>query len=344
MKSRAIALYGKEDMRLVELELPDLNDYDLIIRPLACGICGSDVRNFYKGIDDRHNLPDGRLVLGHEMSGEIVELGREAEGSFSIGDVVTIAPVAPCLKCENCYRGLQNLCKNALITGGNFNGGFSELMYVPGQMLQVGGVVKVPKELSYLAATFAEPVSCCLHGIEQTSLKIGDRILIMGDGSIGLIFLQLVKLMGAGFVTTTGHRSKRRELAAKLGADEALNANNVDLFKIFGDSFDIVIVATSNIAAAEEGQRLVRSGGELLLFSGYESGTMMNVDMNNLHYRQLSFYGGVDCTINEFHHAVKILPLLRLEELISNSWPLEKTIDAFRAAKDADVIKLVVEP
>jgi len=337
---KAYAIYGKEDMRPLELEFPPLEDQALIIKPQAVGICGSDLRQYFQGPSSRYKLP---VVLGHELSGEIVEIGSEV-GVYTVGDLVTIAPVIPCMRCHACSHGRDNLCELSLITGTSFDGGFAEAMYIPPQMVQAGGVVKVPKGVSYRAAALTELVSCCLHGLRQFKIDIGDKVLIIGDGPIGLVFLQLVMLMGAGYVVTTGRRARRRDLAAELGADEALDANSVNLTEHYSGYFDSVIVATSNIAAAEEAQALVRPGGDLLLFSGYTPGTMMTLDINALHYKELHLHGGVDSTIKDFRNSADILPQLRLDELVSGSWPLDKIVEAFHAAREKDAVKLVIEP
>lgn len=337
---KAYAIYGKEDMRPIDLEFPPIDDGAIIIKLLACGICGSDLRQYFQGPSSRYILP---VVLGHELSGEVIEIGAGVEG-YAVGDTVTIAPVIPCMRCHACSHGRDNLCEMSMVTGTSFNGGFAQAMHVPAQMVQAGGVVKVPDGVSYRAAALTELVSCCLHGLRQFKIDIGDQVLIIGDGPIGLVFLQLVRLLGAGHIVTTGRRPRRRELAAQLGADEALDADSVDLPGRYGRSFDSVIVATSNIAAAEEAQGLVRPGGDLLLFSGYTPGTMMTLDINALHYKELHLHGGVDSTINDFRNSVDMLPQLRLDELITSSWGLDKIVEAFHAAGEKDAVKLVIEP
>ena len=141
----------------------------------------------------------------------------------------------------------------------------------------------------------------------EMGIELGDRVLIIGDGPIGLTFLQLVKRMGAGFVATSGRRPRRRELARELGADEALDADAVDLKEMFGQSLDRVIVATSNIEVAAKALSIVRSGGSLLLFSGYTYGTILPVDVNDVHYRELHIHGSIDCTVQDFRRAAKLL-------------------------------------
>ena len=337
---KAFAIYGKEDMRPIETELPPMEAGDLVIKVLTCGVCGADLRQYHKGPSSRYTLP---VVLGHEICGEVIEVGAAVD-SLKAGDRVTIAPVGPCMQCRACSNGHQNLCENGLITGTTIPGAFAEFMHIPAQLINTGGVVKVPEGVSNYAAAMAETVSCCLHGLAHYHTRVGDKVLVIGDGPVGLVFVQLLKLMGAGKVVTSGRRPLRRKLAAELGADEALDANEVNLAERFGRTFDSVIVATSNVAAAEEAQHLVRLGGDLLLFSGYASGVMMTLDVNVLHYKELHIHGGVDSNINDFRYAVELLPSLQLDKLVSGVWPLEKLVEAFLAASEKDVLKLFVEP
>jgi len=337
---KAFFLYGKEDMRPQEVALPPVEDYDLLIKILACGVCGSDMRMFFSGPSPRYALP---IVLGHEFTGRVTQLGPKVRG-YAVGDLVTVAPIIPCLRCNFCTHGQDNLCENGQVIGCNVQGAFAEFMHIPGPMVMAGGVVKLPPEADPRGAALTELVGCCLHGLHQVGVEPGDRVLIIGDGPIGLTFLQLARLMGAGYVATSGHRPARRQLARELGAHEALDGRAVDLKGRFSRSLDLVIVAAANIDVTAEALELVRPGGRLLLFSGYVYGTTMPLDVNAVHYRELHISGSIDCTINDFRRAAQLLPQLQMQRLISASFPLDRTVEAFRAGKDPDAVKVIVEP
>jgi L-iditol 2-dehydrogenase len=281
--------------------------------------------------------------LGHELCAEVVEIGPGSEG-YSLGDVVTVAPVIPCMRCAACSRGQENLCESAQVIGCNIHGGLAEQIVMPAGMVLAGGVVQVPDGIEPRAACLAEVVGCCLHGLRQTGVSAGDRILIVGDGPIGLTFLQLCKLMGARHVVTSGRRPSRRDLAAALGADETLDARRVDLANSFGRAFDLVVVAASSIEATAEAPELVRSGGRLLLFSGYTYGAQIPLDVNAVHYRELHIHGSIDCTIRDFREAVALLPQLQMERLITASFPLDRAEDGFRSTRTIDSVKTIIEP
>jgi len=336
---RAAFLYGREDLRIEEVDLPPVEPCGLRIRVLTCGICGSDARMFFSGPTPRYINP---VILGHEFAGEVVEVGVGAQ-DYAEGDVVTLAPLIPCMRCAACSRGQDNLGERAQVIGCTVHGGMAEYVTVPGQMVLAGGVVKLPPTVEHRAGALTELVGCCLRGLNQMGIAPGDRVLIIGDGPIGLTFLQLVKLNGAGYVVTTGRRPRRRELAVELGADEALDAQAIKLKERFEQSIDRVIVDASNIEATAEAVDLVRPGGHLLLFSGYTYGTALSLDVNAVHYRELHLHGSIDCTVRDFRQAAKLLPQLRMDRLISASFPLEKAEEAFRASRERDAVKVVIE-
>jgi L-iditol 2-dehydrogenase len=337
---KAVFLYGQEDLRLEETELPPLEPWGLRIRTLTCGICGSDARMFFTGPTPRYIQP---VILGHEFSGRIVEVGAEV-GDYAAGDVVTLAPLIPCMRCQACSRGQDNLCQQAQVVGCTVHGGMAEYVAVPGQMVAAGGVVKLPPNIDHRPGALTELVGCCLRGLNLMDFQPGDRLLILGDGPIGLTFLQLAKSRGAGQVVTSGRRARRRQLALELGADQALDARAVNLIERFARSFDGVIVATSNIEAAAEALELVRPGGHLLLFSGYTYGTTLSLDVNLVHYRELHLHGSIDCTIRDFRQAARLLPQLQMDKLITDSFALERAEEAFRATRGQDAVKVVLEP
>ena len=250
---KAALLYGREDLRVEEVASPDAGPYGLRLRVLSCGICGSDARMFFSGPSPRYIQP---VILGHELCAEVIEVGPGLEG-YSPGDVVAVAPVIPCLRCAPCSRGEDNLCESAQVIGCTIHGGLAEHITMPAQMVHAGGVVHVPEGIDHRAACLTELVGCCLHGLRQMSMGAGDRILIIGDGPIGLTFLQLCKLMGAARVVTSGRRPRRRELAVALGADESLDAREVQLRESFARAFDRVIVAAASIEATSEALELV---------------------------------------------------------------------------------------
>lgn len=335
----AALLYGKEDIRLESFELPPLQGHDLLLRIRGCGICGSDNRMFFNGPSARYINP---VILGHEICAEVAQAGPEVE-DYAPGDLVGLAPIIPCMHCKPCSSGQDNICETAKVIGCNVHGGMAEYIHVPSQMVQVGGVVKIPTGIHPREAALAELVGCCLHGLGQVGLEAGERALVIGGGPIGMTFVQLARLMGARVVSSE-LLERRRQLALELGAEEVVDPSTTDLKDRYGYAFDRVIVATASVSATQETFSLVRTGGSLLFFSGYLKGSTMELQLNDIHYRELHIHGSIDCTIMDYQKAVRLLPQLQMGKLVTGTYPLSQTVEAFYATRDPQAVKILIEP
>ena len=336
---KAALLYGKEDIRLEQASLPEMESEGLLIRVLTCGICGSDSRMFFNGPTARYINP---IILGHEICGEVVEVGPGIT-DYRAGDLVGIAPIIPCMHCHACSHGQDNICATAKVIGCNVHGAMGEFMYIPSQMVQVGGAVKLPAGASHREAALAELVGCVRHGLRQVGIEAGDQVLVIGGGPIGATFVQLARLMGAK-VTSSELLPRRRELAMEMGAVEAVDPTAVDLKSRYGYAFDRVIVATASLPATQQACDLARAGGSLLFFSGYLKGATLDLQLNDVHYRELHLHGSIDCTIQDYQNAISLLPQLRMGELITDVFSLGQTAEAFYATRNPEAIKVAIEP
>lgn len=336
---QAALLYAKEDIRLESFNLQPLQGHDLLLRVRSCGICGSDNRMFFNGPSARYINP---VILGHEICAEIAEVGPEVE-DFAPGDLVGLAPIIPCMHCKPCSSGQDNICETAKVIGCNVHGGMAEYIHVPSQMVQVGGVVKIPSGTHPREAALAELVGCCLHGLSQVGLEAGERVLVIGGGPIGMTFVQLARLMGARVVSSE-LLERRRQLALELGAEEVVDPSSTNIKDHYGYAFDRVIVATASVQATQETFSLVRTGGSLLFFSGYLKGSTMELQLNDIHYRELHIHGSIDCTIMDYQKAVRLLPQLQMGKLVSCAFPLSQTVEAFYATRDPQAVKILIEP
>ncbi|MGQ9730640.1 MAG: zinc-dependent alcohol dehydrogenase [Candidatus Zipacnadales bacterium] len=217
---KAQVFYEPEKMELVEVPDPSCGPTDVVIRVKACGICGSDVA-YYFGMSSLET-PDGKgpCVLGHEFSGEVVEVGEipKTLGLFEVGDRVVLDPVQYCNACEVCKRGQPNLCEMKTVLGVSTDGGFAELC-----RSSYTGVHKLPDNVSYEEGALTEPLACATYAIGKLGIQPGDYIVVYGPGTIGLIMVQLAKARGAGKVVLIGTRDYRLEAGKALGADEVLS-------------------------------------------------------------------------------------------------------------------------
>lgn len=218
---KAAVFYEKNVLKIEERPIPQISDNDVLVRVHACGICGTDV-NIFCGDEGAAKTPPG-TILGHEFAGEVVKVGKNVRG-ISDGDKVSIDPNKLCGQCEYCRKGIGHFCTGMIGIGTTVDGGFAEYCAVPASQ-----TYRVPKEMSFEQAAMAEPVSCCLHGIELCNIKHGSTVAVIGCGMIGLIMTQLAKLSGAAKIIAVEPVEAKRNKALKLGADIVIDPFSVDI-------------------------------------------------------------------------------------------------------------------
>jgi len=224
-KMKAQVFYEPENMKLEEVDIPKVADDQILIKVKACGICGSDVAYYYG--DSSLETEDGKgpLILGHEFSGEVVEIGAIPKrlGLFKPGDRVTVDPVQYCNACEVCKNGYVNLCENKGVLGVSENGAFAEYC-----VSNYTGLHKIADNVTFEQAAMSEPLACAVYGVNNMDINLGDFVVIIGAGVIGTIMLQLAKSKGAGKVVFVGTRDYRLEIGKESGADYIFNIRDKD--------------------------------------------------------------------------------------------------------------------
>lgn len=217
---KAAVFYGKNDLRIEEIEKPVPRSDEVLVKVMACGICGTDVHIFH-GDEGAAPTPAG-TVLGHEFSGIVESVGRDVT-AVKPGDKVCVDPNKLCGECDYCRGGMGHFCEHITGIGTTVNGGFAEYCAVP-----VSQVYKFEKA-GYNRAAMTEPLACCLHGIDRCNISCGDTVLIIGGGMIGMLMLQLAKMSGAGKVILSEPVEEKRRQAEKLGADLCIDSVKEDL-------------------------------------------------------------------------------------------------------------------
>jgi threonine dehydrogenase-like Zn-dependent dehydrogenase len=219
---KAQVFYEAEKMKLEDVPVPSIGPEEVLIRVRACGICGSDVAYYFGASSLETKTGKGPLILGHEMSGEVAEVGEIPRrlGLFAPGDRVTLDPVQYCNACRICKKGYVNLCEKKTVLGVSTNGGFAE--YCASHFT---GVHKIPKSVSFEEAAMTEPLACAVHGVKRMKVQPGDFCIVMGPGAIGTMMVQLIKRSGAGKVVLVGAEGDdyRLEVGREEGADVAYN-------------------------------------------------------------------------------------------------------------------------
>lgn len=217
---KAAAFYGKHDLRIEEIATPEPKYGEVLIQVKACGICGTDV-HIFNGDEGAAQTPPG-TVLGHEFAGVVVKLGDGVK-DIKVGDRVCVDPNKLCNECYYCKSGIGHFCENMIGIGTTVNGGFAEYCAVPQSQ-----VYKIGEDTDFTCAAMAEPVACCMHGIDMCDISCGDTVMVIGGGMIGMIMLQLAKTSGAGKLVLLEPVAEKRELAYKLGADLCIDPISED--------------------------------------------------------------------------------------------------------------------
>ncbi len=336
-KMKAALLYAPRDVRVEETDMPQMDESKLLIKIKDCGICPSDVR-WYTGARKTSAYP---RRLGHEWVGEIVEVGSLVEG-FKVGDRVANDWRVVCGECYYCRRGIFNYCEN--FKGGVAQGGFSEYgISIPSNMRVI------PEGVSYEQATFTEPLACCINGISMCNIKMGDDVVIVGNGPIGLIHIQLAKHLGAR-VIACDLIEERLEKAKEVGADDAVNPTKEDAIEKVkelteGRGANVLLVAVGSTKAMEMALQMAGICATVNFFAGTYPPAKMELDPNLIHYKQIYLTGSHDFTPHNFTTALKIIDhnIVKVKPLISHVLPLENIKEGLDTVEGQKGFKVVVK-
>jgi L-iditol 2-dehydrogenase len=337
---RAIEYHNNNDIRLVELPIPEIGPGELLIQLRACGLCASDVMEWYM-------KPRAPLHPGHEPVGIVASVGEGVQ-QFAIGQRVFLHHHVPCMVCHFCQRGSYSQCLTFRATR-LYPGGLAEYVRVPALNVQLD-VLPLPDDLSFEAATLIEPLACCIRGINRASIQAGDTILLLGAGSNGLILAQLAQQRGATRVIIVDPIEYRRQCALEAGIDYALDPQVGDLLEQIyalndGRKPDIVIVTPSKISAMEQGLHLVGPGGTVLLFAPPSPTEILPIPANTAFFQEITLRTSYSAGPHETRLALELLHTgrIRPETIITHRFPLHDAAQAFQlVAKPGNALKAVI--
>lgn len=300
----AAVLYGKEHLRIEEVKVPEIGPGDVLVRVKAALTCGTDVKVFRRGYHARMILPPA--LFGHELAGDIVSVGRNVR-NFRVGQRVVAANSAPCGVCFYCKRDNENLCEDLLFN----NGAYAEYIRIPSRIVQ-RNLYEVPAHVTYQDAALIEPLACVIRGLEETSIRSGDTVTVIGLGPIGLMFVRLAKVYGAR-VIAIGRRTTQLERAASMGAAELVLSTETDaLVKRIRDltdgrGTDVAIEAVGHPDAWEAAVRMLRRGGTVNFFGGCPNDSRISLDTQLLHYSELTCKASFHHTPSHIQKALQIV-------------------------------------
>lgn len=326
---------GRIEIRQKERPVPE--DDQLLIKIRAVGLCGTDLKAFSRG----HPYFAPPCVLGHEMCGEVAEIGAGVNG-FSLGERVAVAPYVPCGTCELCERGLGELCRSKVAT----SGALQEYVVVPHRIVDQA-TFRVDASVPDAVATLAEPLACVLNGLDRVRMSARDRILIVGGGPMGVLTALTAAIRGAR-VLLTERSSSRIEHLRRLGLD-VVDANAAtlsdEMAKRWGSPRADRAIAAVGVEQAVEGlESFVEPGGVVLWFGGLPRSARLSVDPYDIHYREVSIAGSFGFSTNHFAAAVDLVRqhAPELAKMITHSVPISEIERAFDLASAADGLKIAI--
>jgi len=338
---RVAVYYNNRDVRLEERPRPGAGPGELLVRILASGICGSDVLEWYR-------IKKAPIVLGHEIAGEIVEVG-EGVKAYRKGQRVFASHHVPCNTCRHCLGGYHTACETLHTT--NFDpGGFAEYVRLP--PLNVDrGVLVLPDEVSYEEGSFVEPLGCIVRGQRVAGLRAGRSVLVLGSGISGALHIMLARALGAGRIIATDISEYRMKFAERLGADLALDARE-DIPKRVreaneGRGADLVIVCTSALEACLQAMRSVERGGTVLFFAAPDPGTELPVPITEFWRDEVKLMTSYGSAPTDSAQALELIRAKRVPvaEMITHRLPLAEAVEGFRlVAAGGESLKVIIEP
>ena len=344
---KAAVLYGKEDVRVEHIPPAALKPGEVRIRIEAALTCGTDLKVFKRGYHAKMLVPPA--VFGHELAGIISEvappspLPSESKGgrlvskpgegmAWRVGDRVVVANSAPCGKCFYCQTGRENLCEDLLF----LNGAYAESIVVPARIVEKN-MLRLKPETNFHDAALVEPLACVVQGVEDTRLAKGQRVLVLGAGPIGLMFVALARYLGCA-VTVAGRGEKRLQTARRLGADRIIDVTGrSDLVKAVRQAvagmFDAVIEAVGKPEVWEAAVQLVRKGGTVNFFGGCPVRTSISLDTALLHYSNLTLLASFHHTPRTVRRALEFIEagVVRAADFVGREWPLGRLPELFQS-------------
>lgn len=344
----AVRFYSPRDIRLEIIDIPKISSDEILVKVEAALTCGTDVKMYKRG----HPKAKPPVTLGHELSGVIAKVGEKVEGRLRVGDKVAVANSAPCSTCFFCRIGKPNLCDNLLDTliGFSIDGSYAEYIRVPAQIVKQN-TYKMPDKIPFEESALLEPLACAIKGNDAANIALGDTVVVIGSGPIGLIHLQLAKLRGASRIIVTDLRKERLKIAKDLGADIVIDASQEDQLSQIkqitdGLGGDVVIEAVGLPQTWELALNVTRKAGTTLFFGGCPSDTSITLNTERIHYDDMTLKG-------IFHHnPLSVLQAYRLissgrfqgKSLITDKMALPELERALLKMSKGECIKIAITP
>ena len=346
---KVLRFYAPGDVRIEDAPIPQITADEILLRVRNCSTCGTDVKIFHNG---HQNLTPPR-VIGHEVAGEVAEVGANVSG-WAVGDRAQVIAAVPCGECYECRKGWMAVCQNQTSIGYQYDGGFAEYMVVPQAVLKVDGLNRIPEGVGFDEASAAEPFACAINAQELLGIEAGDTVVVFGAGPIGCIHTRIARgVHGAARVFLVDVNAERLAMsAAAVHPDAVIDASQMDVVAEVmrlteGRGADVVITATAANITQEQAIAMAARNGRISFFGGLpKTNPTITCDSNLVHYRQLHIHGANGSAPEHNRKALAYIASgqVPVKDLITVHLPLERALEVFDIVAKGQAIKVTVEP
>ncbi len=338
---KSAVFHGRHDIRVEECQIPKIGPEEVLIKVMACGVCGSDLHIYEGEQGSAQTVPP--LIQGHEFSGIVTEVGS-AVTNCQVGDRVCVDPADNCGECYYCASGKMSHCEHMRAIGTNVDGAFSQYCKVKSRL-----VYHLADDVSFIEGAMAEPLACCINGADRTEIKVGDNVVIYGGGMIGLLMLQLAKLKGASRVALVEPVENKRETARKLGADLTINPLEEDVREVLNRNgmghVQVAVECCGIRSTSQEAVDLVDRQGTVVLFAVTAVDAAMDLKTYTLFQKELTVRGSY-CSPYAMGRAVELINAHRIDvtTMLGGREPLEGLAEILSNPKKRALGKFVILP
>lgn len=336
---KALVYEGPKKIEIKDIPELEVGQKEVLIKVEYCGVCGTDI-HIYNGEGGAFDVSPP-LIMGHEMAGIVEKVGSQVM-DIQPGDHVTVNPNNMCGECYFCLNQMEQFCTRSVGTGTTNHGGFAEYCCVNEKQ-----VFKLNKSLSFIEAAMTEPVSCCLHGIDLCQIKLGDRVVVIGGGPIGLLMLQLAKIAGASKVIVSEPVEEKRSLAIELGADVVINPMEMKLeeeIQKHSKNVNVVIECVGRTETIEQAISIAGYGSTVMMFGLTGPNAQVSIKPDVIFKKEIKL---ISSFINPytFERSVRLIESgrIKINELISNIVPLADSKKVFEDSSYRNKGKIMVK-
>ena len=329
--------YHNKDIRREEVPTPTPGQKEILVKVMSCGICGSDIVEWYR-------LPRAPLVLGHEIGGEIVEVGGSVK-NFKPGDRVFVAPKVPCMTCDYCKNGHYPVCSNIK---DRLPGGFAEYVLVPESLVE-NGTYRLPDSVTFDQSTFIEPLACVVRAQRLAGLKDKQIFMVIGCGMSGLLHIKLAKQKKCRVIATDINK-KRLETAKQIGADFTINAKEDVPERLIAENTkkaDVVMLCASALSAVEQAWKCVDKGGGVVFFAVPGPDKVVTIPINDFWTKEIRIITSYYCGPPDITEAIKLVESgeIKVDDMITHKLPLKDAAKGFQLVMDGhNSLKVIIKP